>query len=335
MSAPRMGTTYLGLDLPSPVMASAGPLTNEPDTLAELEAAGAGAVVLPSLFAEEIEAEAVAANSVLDTGDGFAEFDSAPLADVSLIGSAATDRHVALVADAKQTLSIPVIASLNGTHPGDWSHYGGLLAEAGADALELNLYDVAADPSRSSADVEDGHLKVIAEVKEAVGDLPLALKISPYLSSLSSFAPRAYEEGADALVLFNRFYGPDIDLAALAVTPQLALSTSAELPLRLRWTAILAAQCPGLQIAVTGGVHTGTDVVKSLIVGAQVACTTSAVLTGGPGAVTTMVDGARDWLDSRGYESVDQLRGAMDAHSVEDPAAYERAQYMKVLHSWA
>lgn len=136
-------------------------------------------------------------------------------------------------------------------------------------------------------------------------------------------------------MLFNRFYGPDIDLAALAVTPQLALSTPAELPLRLRWTAILAAQCPGLQIAVTGGVHTGVDVVKSLIVGAQVACTTSAVLAGGTGSVTTMLDEARDWLEARDYESVDQLRGAMDAHSVEDPAAYERAQYMKVLHSWA
>lgn len=193
MSGPRMSTTYLGLDLPSPVVASASPLNNELGTLAELEASGAGAVVLPSLFAEEIEAEEMAANSVLDTGDSFAEFDSAPLADVPMIGSVATDRHVTLVADAKRTLSIPVIASLNGTRPGDWSHYGGLLAEAGADALELNLYDVAADPARTGADVENGYLEVIAEVKEAVGDLPLALKISPYLSSLSGFAPRAHE----------------------------------------------------------------------------------------------------------------------------------------------
>lgn len=335
MSAPQLSTTYMGLDLVSPVVASAGPFNRRLDKLIEIEAAGAGAVVLPSLFAEEIEAEALAADSVLDTGDAFAEFDSAPLAGLSVSGTASTDRYVELVGDAAEALSIPVIASLNGARPGDWARYGRLLADAGADGLELNLYDVAADPALTAADVEDRHLAVIAEVREAVGGLPLALKISPYLSSLANFAPRARAAGADALVLFNRFYGPDIDLEELTVTPRLALSTRAELPLRLRWAGILAAQCPDLQIAVTGGVHGGADVVKSLIVGARVACTTSAVLDEGPGVIATMLDQLRDWLAARGYGSVDQLRGAMDAHSVDDPAAFERAQYVKVLHSWS
>lgn len=334
MSAPQLSTTYLGLDLPSPVVASASPLNGHLDRLIGIEAAGAGAVVLPSLFAEEIEAEELAADSVLDTGDSFAEFDSAPLAELPVTGTAATDRHVELVGDASEALSIPVIASLNGNRPGEWAHYGRLLAEAGADALELNLYGVEADPARTAADVEAAALAVVTEVKEAVGELPLAVKISPYLSSLANFAPRVHEAGAAALVLFNRFYGPGIDLDELTVTPQLALSTSDELPLRLRWAAILAAQCPELQIAVTGGVHTGEDVVRSLIVGAQVACTTSAVLSEGPGVLTTMLEQTGDWLAARGYGSVDQLRGAMDARSVDDPAAFERAQYMKVLHSW-
>lgn len=267
MSAPQLSTTYMGLDLVSPVVASAGPFNRRLDKLIEIEASGAGAVVLPSLFAEEIEAEALAADSVLDTGDAFAEFDSAPLAGLSVSGTASADRYVELVGDAAEALSIPVIASLNGARPGDWARYGRLLSDAGADGLELNLYDVAADPALTAADVEDRHLAVVAEVREAVGGLPLALKISPYLSSLANFAPRARAAGADALVLFNRFYGPDIDLEELTVTPRLVLSTRAELPLRLRWAGILAAQCPDLQIAVTGGVHGGADVVKSLIVG--------------------------------------------------------------------
>ena len=334
MSAPQLSTTYMGLDLVSPVVASAGPFNRRLDKLIEIEASGAGAVVLPSLFAEEIEAEALAADSVLDTGDAFAEFDSAPLAGLSVSGTASADRYVELVGDAAEALSIPVIASLNGARPGDWARYGRLLSDAG-DGLELNLYDVAADPALTAADVEDRHLAVVAEVREAVGGLPLALKISPYLSSLANFAPRARAAGADALVLFNRFYGPDIDLEELTVTPRLVLSTRAELPLRLRWAGILAAQCPDLQIAVTGGVHGGADVVKSLIVGARVACTTSAVLDEGPGVIATMLDRLRDWLAARGYGSVDQLRGAMDAHSVDDPAAFERAQYVKVLHTWS
>lgn len=333
MSKIDISTNYLGLELKSPVVSSASPLNGRVDKLCEIEAAGAGAVVLPSLFAEEIEDEELEAAGLSDTGDEFAEFASAPLAEVDPNGDG-TQRHVKLVQVAKKALNIPVIASVNGSHPGNWSHYAALLAGAGADALELNLYSVAADPSQSGDTVENDYLKIIADVKKVIGELPLAVKVAPFISSLAYFAPRALDAGAEAIVLFNRFYGPDLDLSAMSVHPELALSTSAELPLRLRWAGILSAQQPNLEIAITGGVHTGEDVVKSLLVGAKVACTTSALLDSGPQIVTQMVDDVEQWLTQHDYESVDQLRGAMNASAVADPEAFERAQYMEVLHSW-
>ncbi|SCQ71481.1 Genome sequencing data, contig C257 [Propionibacterium freudenreichii] len=326
-------TNYLGLELKCPVISSASPLNAHVDKLRAIEAAGAGAVVLPSLFAEEAEDEELEAAGLLDSGDEFAEFASSPLVEVDQ-GDQGTNRHVLLVQQAKQALTIPVIASVNGSHPGNWSGYAGMLARAGADAIELNLYNVAADPGQSPEAVEDDYLTIITDVKKAIGDLPLAVKVSPFISSVAHFAPRALQAGARAVVLFNRFYGPDLDLEALSVHPTLALSTSAELPLRLRWAGILSAQVPDLQIAITGGVHSGADVIKSLLVGATVACTTSAVLSRGPAEISQMVADMRQWLASHDYESVDQLRGSMNASSVDDPEAFERAQYMQILHSW-
>lgn len=331
---PELSTSYLGLELSGPIIASSNPLNKTVEGLKSLEAAGAAAVVLPSLFVEEVEAEELETSQVLDTGDEFAEFASAPLAEVDL-DSVGTDRHIKLVKDAKNALSIPVIASVNGSHPGDWARYAAELVEAGADAVELNLYDLAVEPGRSPEDVEVDYLRVIADVKKVIGDKALAVKISEFVSSLPHFAVRARNAGADALVLFNRFYGPDLDLETLSVVPTLALSTSAELPMRLRWVGILSAQLPDLEFAITGGVHTGEDVVKSLLVGGQVAYTTSVLLQEGPGAITTMLDGLKSWLSANDYESVDQLRGAMNMSAVEDPHAFERAQYMKVLNSWA
>lgn len=331
---PVLSTSYLGLQLSGPVVASSGPLNRTVEGLKAVEAAGASAVVLPSLFAEEVEAEEIEASEVLDTGDDFAEFASAPLAEVEQHNVGA-ERHIELVADAKAALGIPVIASVNGSHLGDWARYAAQLVDAGADAVELNLYDLAAEPGRSPEDVEVDYLRVIAGVKRIIGGKPLAVKISEFISSLPYFAVRAHNAGADTLVLFNRFYGPDLDLDSLSVVPTLSLSTAAELPMRLRWVGILSAQLPELEFAVTGGVHSGREVVKSLLVGAQVAYTTSAVLRNGPGAITSMLDGLKEWLVDNEYESVDQLRGAMNASSVDDPQAFERAQYMKVLDSWS
>ncbi|SER59596.1 dihydroorotate dehydrogenase (fumarate) [Propionibacterium cyclohexanicum] len=335
MSAnPDLSTSYLGLQLSGPIIASSNPLNRTIEGLKSLEAAGASAVVLPSLFAEEVEAEELETAMVLETGDEFAEFASAPLAEVEQLNTGA-DAHLRLVAEAKKALGIPVIASVNGSQPGDWARYAAQLVEAGADAMELNLYDLPVEPGRSPEDVEVGYLRVIASVKRVIGERQLAVKISEFLSSLPHFAVRARNAGADALVLFNRFYGPDLDLDSLSVVPTLALSTSAELPMRLRWVGILSAQQPELEFAVTGGVHTGEDVVKSLIVGGQVAYTASALLDGGAGALTSMLAELKGWLVEHDYESVDELRGAMDASSVDDPHAFERAQYMKVLNSWA
>ena len=330
---PDLSTSYLGLPLSGPVVASSSPPLRTVEGLKAVEAAGASAVVLPSLFAEEVEAEEIEASEVLDTGDEFAEFASAPLAEVDQ-ANVGTERHIKLVADAKSALSIPVIASVNGSHPGDWARYAAQLVDAGADAVELNLYDLAAEPGRSPEDVEVDYLRVIAGVKRVIGGKPLAVKISEFISSLPYFAVRAHNAGADSLVLFNRFYGPDLDLDSLSVVPSLALSTPDELPMRLRWVGILSAQLPELEFAVTGGVCSGREVVKSLLVGAQVAYTTSAVLRNGPKAITSMLDGLKSWLAENEYESVDQLRGAMNASSVEDAHAFERAQYMKVLNSW-
>ncbi|GAB77516.1 dihydroorotate dehydrogenase (fumarate) [Austwickia chelonae] len=331
-STPNLNTTYLGMDLRSPLVISSNPTTRTVDSLLDLEQAGAGAVVLPSLFQEEVEAEELAAMQLAEVGDSFAEFGSAPLADVDASGLG-TERHLHLVTAAKEALSIPVVASVNGARPGDWARYGKMLAEAGADALELNLYGVNTDPTISAAQVEERYLAIIDEVKQAI-DIPLAVKLSQNYQSLSNFAVRAESAGADALVLFNRFLGPDIDLEKLRVVPRVALSTPAELRLRLRWIAILRSQMPGLGLAATGGVHSSEDVVKSLSVGADVACLASSVLAHGPKVITDLLEGLRAWLAAHEYTGVDELRGSMSSSSVDDPGEFERAQYVQAITTW-
>ncbi|WP_116113473.1 dihydroorotate dehydrogenase-like protein [Austwickia chelonae] len=329
---PQLGTTYLGLKLTSPVVVSANPLTQHVDSLAELERAGAGAVVLPSLFQEEVEAEELEAMRLMDVGDGFAEFDSAPLAEVDASGLG-TDRHVRLVAEAKAALKIPVIASVNGSQPGGWARYGKILADAGADAMELNLYGVNTDPRLDANAVEHNYLTIIESVKSAI-DVPLAVKLSQNYQSLSNFAQRAKDAGADGLVLFNRFLGPDIDLEEFKVVPRVALSSSAELRLRMRWIAILRSQMPELSLAATGGVHSPTDVLKTLLVGANVACVASVLLQQGPHVLTQLVDGLRAWMVERDYASVEQLCGSMSSSSVDNPGEFERAQYVQAITTW-
>jgi dihydroorotate dehydrogenase (fumarate) len=327
-----LATTYLGLPLSGPIIASAGPLTGRLDTLKQLEEAGAAAVVLPSLFEEEVVAEELHLSDMIDEGEHFAEFAGGVLPEVAL-PNLGVGRHLSLLEQAKAAVSIPVIASLNATHHGSWERYAAMMVDAGADAIELNLYAVAANPDETAAEVEARALDVIAAVAGSV-TVPLAVKLSPYYSSLAHFAAAAVRFGADALVLFNRFYAPDIDLAALDVVPKVDLSSSVELRLPLRWLGILRAQLPvGVGLACTSGVHTGTDAVKALLVGADVACTTSAVLHHGPEYLATMLGELRRWLVDNDYESVAQLRGSMSASSVTDPSAFERSQYMAVVTS--
>ncbi|HEX6238359.1 MAG TPA: dihydroorotate dehydrogenase-like protein [Acidimicrobiales bacterium] len=328
----ELSTTYLGLPLSSPVVASAGPLTGEVDTCRRLAEAGAAALVMPSLFEEEILREEVGLTRALEAGsEHFAEaLDYFPT--VSEIAHAG-DRYARRLGEIKESVDVPVVASLNAVSPGGWVRWAGHLVEAGADAIELNPYAVAADPDRSAADVEDAHLSVVAAVRGAV-DVPLAVKLAPYYSSLAHFARRVVEAGADGLVLFNRFYQPDIDLEALDVVPRVELSSGWELRLPLRWIAILRPLLPTASLGATSGIESGTDVVKALAVGADVAMTTSAVLRHGPEHVATIVDGLRTWLDEHEYTSADQLRGSMSHATTADPGAFERANYVKVLHSW-
>ena len=326
-------TRYLGLELRSPLVASSSPLTGAADTARLVEEAGAAAIVLPSLFEEEIVNEEIQLNRSLEAGsEQFAEalayFPSIP----SIAG--AGDRYLARLESIKSQSAVPVIASLNATTSGGWVHYARLMQEAGADALELNLYRVAADPRRTAVEMEARDLELIAAVRGSIS-IPLAVKLSPYYSALASFAGRAVGQGADGLVLFNRFYQPDLDLETLDVVAKVDLSRPSELRLPMRWIAILRPQLPpGVSLAATSGVHSGTDVIKALMVGADVAMMTSSLLLHGAGHVRTVEDELRAWMTEREYESVTQLRGSANQASVEDPSAFERANYMDALQSW-
>ena len=326
-------TRYLGLELRSPIVASPSPLTGELDSALQLVAAGAAAIVLPSLFEEEIVHEEIELNRSLEVGaDQFAEaLDYFPhIASFAGVG----DRYLARLRQIKAQAGVPVIASLNASTPGGWVRYAGLMEEAGADALELNLYHVAADPSRTAADMETRDLDLIAAVRDAIS-IPLAVKLSPYYSALASFARAAVERGADGLVLFNRFYQPDFDLDTFEVVPRLELSRPSELRLPMRWTAILRPQLgPAVALAASSGIHGGTDAVKALMVGADVAMTTSALLHHGPEHLRTIEAELVAWMIEHEYESVDQLRGSASQAAVEDPSAFERANYMRTLRSW-
>jgi dihydroorotate dehydrogenase (fumarate) len=327
-------TRYLGLDLRSPIVASASPLTGAPATARLIEEAGAGAIVLPSLFEEEIVSEELELNRALEAGsEQFAE----ALAYFPTIDSFAGvgDRYLAALEQIKSQSAIPIIASLNATTTGAWIRYARLMEDAGADALELNLYHVAADPRRTAADIEAADLELIAAVRGSVS-IPLAVKLSPFYSAFAGFAGRAVEQGADGLVLFNRFYQPDLDLESLDVVVRVDLSRPTELRLPMRWIAILRPQLPGgVSLAATSGVHAGTDVLKALMVGANVAMMTSALLLHGPGHVRVVEDELRAWMVEHDYDSVSQLRGSASQATAEDASAFERANYMQTLHSWA
>ena len=303
-------TTYLGLRLSSPIVASAGPLTRDVDGAKALADAGVGALVLPSLFEEEIVAEEVGLSFALEAGsEHFAEaLDYFPA--VTNFTSAA-DRYLELLEDTKKAVDVPVIASLNASSSGGWVRYAKILAEAGADALELNVYRVPTDPHLTAAQVEDADLALVTQVCASVS-LPVAVKLSPYYSAMAGFAARVVAAGASGLVLFNRFYQPDLDLETMDVVSKVELSRTWEMRLPLRWIAILRPQLgSGVSLAATSGVHTGSDVVKILAVGADVAMMTSAILHAGPGHVRVVESELRSWLAEHEYTSVAQLRGSV------------------------
>jgi dihydroorotate dehydrogenase (fumarate) len=326
-------TTYLGLELRSPIVASASPGTGDPEVARKLDDAGVGAIVLPSLFEEEILGEEAELNRSLDAGtETFAE----ALDYFPAVGSfaGAGDRYVARLEQIKKQASVPVIASLNAASSGGWVEYAKRLQEAGADALELNVYRVAADPSKTAADLESADLDLIASVRSAV-TIPMAVKLSPYYTALANFAGKAVAHGANGLVLFNRFYQPDLDLETLDVVNRLELSRPWELRLPIRWLAILRPQLgPGVSLAATSGISSGMDALKALMVGADVAMSTSALLRHGPEHVRTIAAEMQSWMAEHEYESVAQLRGSASQAAVANPSAFERANYMHTLKSW-
>jgi dihydroorotate dehydrogenase (fumarate) len=324
-----LSTTYLGLDLPAPIIASSSPLTENLESLKRLEAAGVSAVVLPSLFEEQIEHEAMEVQRLYDYGsESFAEALSGYFPEMEDYNTQ-TEAYLRNVTDARAALSIPVIASLNGTTRGGWTHYAGRLQEAGAQALELNIYLIPTDPYATGTDIEKRYLDLVSAVRAEV-TIPLAVKIGPYFSSTAHMARQLVDAGADGLVLFNRFYQPDIDLDELRVVPNLRLSDSDELRLPLRWLAILCGKA-NCDLAVTTGVHTAEDALKAVLVGAHAVMMASALLQEGPQQVTKVLEGMSRWLDDHEYESLEQMRGSMCLQSAPNPDAFIRANYMKML----
>ena len=327
-----ISTTYLGQSLRSPLVASSCPLTGHLDGLRALEDAGAAAVVLPSLFEEQLAAEAQELDHVLATGaESFGEAQSYfPELEDYRVGA---DQYLELVHAAKQALDIPVIGSLNGITAGGWLEHAGLIEEAGADALELNVYLVAADPDLTSQDVEARHRELVTAVRRSVG-IPIAVKLGPFYTALAHTARELVDCGADGLVLFNRFYQPEVDLETLEVRPHLVLSRSEEMRLPLRWIGILRGRIEA-SLAATTGVHTAEDVLRLLLAGADVAMLASALLESGAGHLCRVERDLREWLDEREYSSVRQLQGSVSQAAASDPTAFERANYMKTLSSWS
>jgi dihydroorotate dehydrogenase (fumarate) len=324
-------TGYLGLDLKSPLVASASPLCESIDNLKKMEDAGIAAVVLPSLFEEQLQLESENLDSDLSRGEeSFAEsLNYFPDLKSYNLGP---EGYLDLIRRGKESVSIPVIASLNGITEGGWVRYAQLMQEAGADAIELNLYGLVTDPALCGSRVERDYCELVSRVKASIA-IPVAVKLSPFFTALPYTAQRFKEVGADALVLFNRFYQPEFDLEAREVVPSLTLSTSQELLLRLHWIALLHGRLT-LDLALTGGVHTAEDVLKAIMAGANVAMMTSALLRQGIEYAAIVLAQVKRWMEEHEYDSIRQMRGSMSYLSASHSSAFERVNYMKVLSSY-
>jgi len=327
-----LATSYLGLSLPNPLVASAGPLWENLDNIRRLEDAGAAAVVLHSLFEEQITVEGSHLDAYLSHGaESYSEAVTYfPDMQSYKIGP---DAYLEHIRRAKAAVRIPVIGSLNGISTGGWTGYARKFEEAGADALELNVYYIPTDADMTAEDVERRYVDLVREVKASVR-IPVAIKLGHSFSAPANLARRLDQAGADALVLFNRFYLPDFDLDTLEVVPHLTLSSSYELLVRLHWVAILHGHVRA-DLAITGGVHTHQDVLKAMMAGARVAMMTSALLQNGIEHLTAVREGLLAWMEAHEYESIRQMQGSMSYRSVREPAAFERANYMKVLSSYS
>jgi dihydroorotate dehydrogenase (fumarate) len=324
-------TTYLGLQLKNPLVASPSPLTEKVENVKRMEEAGIAAIVMYSLFEEQIIHESLELDHFLNRGtETYAE----SLTYFPNIGrySLAPDKYLERLEKNKRAVNIPVMGSLNGVSNGGWIEYARKIQDAGADALELNIYYLPTDLKLTSDQMEENYLNLVNNVHSKVS-IPLAVKLPPFFTALPNFANRLVEAGADGLVLFNRFYQPDFDLENLEVTPNLVLSNSDELRLPLRWIAILYGKVK-TDLALTTGVHTGEDAIKAMMAGANVAMTTSALLKRGTSAIPQILGGMEAWMTEHEYQSVTQMRGSMSQGSVAEPASFERANYMKVLNSY-
>ena len=326
-----LSTTYLGLKLPHPLMAGASPMVDDLGMVKRLEDAGASALVMHSLFEEQITREQL--GTIMDM-ELHAESNAEALSyfpnpDEFRLGP---EQYLEQILRIKKAVSIPVIGSLNGITPAGWLHHGKLMEQAGIDALELNVYYLATDPAESAADVEKRTLDIVRTVKSEV-KIPVAVKLSPFFSSLAHFAVELEAAGADGLVLFNRFFQPDIDVEVLEAVPSLQLSGSSDLLLRLRWLAILHGRLKG-SLAVTGGVHTGMDALKAVMAGASAVQMVSALLLHGPERLSQVRAEMAEWLEEHEYDSLGQSLGSMSLEKCPNPQAFTRANYMRILQGW-
>ncbi len=326
-----LSTTYLGIDLKHPVMPSASPLSQTLDGIRRLEDAGAPAIVMYSLFEEEIEGESHLLDHYLNFGTDSTAEALSYFPDLARY-NVGPDAYIRLIHNAKAAVDIPIIGSLNGVSPGGWVDYARHIENAGADALELNIYFVATDMHMSGAAVEERYIDIVRAVKSQVR-IPVAVKVGPYFSAFANMAARLADAGADGLVLFNRFYQADLDLDELRVVPNLVLSNRHELRLPLRWLAILHGRVP-VDLALTSGVHTHEDVLKGLMAGAKVTMMASELLRNGVQRIGEIVADLQRWMQENEYSSVRQMQGSMSQQNVAEPEAFERANYMKVLQSW-
>ncbi len=324
-------TTYLGMKLKNPIVPSASPLSHTVESMKRMEEFGAAAIVMYSLFEEQIIRESAELNYYLNYGsESFFEARSY-FPDVHDYNLGPED-YIDLLRKAKKALSVPVIGSLNGVSAGGWVQYARKMEDAGADAIELNIYYIPTDPTISSADVEERYLEVLNAVKRTV-KIPIAIKLSPFISSLANFARKLDSAGADGLVLFNRFYQPDIDLEALEVRPGVALSSSYDNRLPLRWMAILKGNVKA-SLAATSGIHSADDILKLVMAGADVTMMCSSLLTHGPMHIADVLKNLNQWMINHEYVSIAQMKGSMSQKSVADPSAFERANYMKALNQY-
>jgi dihydroorotate dehydrogenase (fumarate) len=328
---PDLTTTYLGLQLKNPLVASASPLSKKVDNVRRIEDAGASALVMYSLFEEQITHDSYELDNYLERGShSYAEAMSYfPDLDYHNLG---TEPYLEHLHKIKQAVSIPIIGSLNGISSGGWVEYAHRIEQAGADALELNIYYLPTDPDLSGAELEEDFVQLVRDVRATV-KLPIAVKLSPYFTALPNLAKRIVDAGANALVLFNRFYQPDFDLEELEVIPNLILSTSHDLRLPLRWIAILYGRIQA-DFALTSGVHTAQDVLKAMMAGANVAMMTSALLESGIGRIMHILIDLQEWMEEHEYVSIEQMRGSMSQRAVAEPAAFERANYIKALNTF-